>query len=81
MNNLKNQHEWDRLNKLVLKRTKHELNQCVDINVPPIFGYPPVPYSPPAGGVDENSGFGVLLKYISTTNEKKSIAQIFEFAR
>jgi hypothetical protein len=52
MNNLKDQREWDRLNKLVLKRTKDELNQCVDINVPPIFGYPPVPYSPPAGVVD-----------------------------
>ncbi len=77
MNKLKDEKEWNRLFMLVLKRTKDELNKCVDINVAPIFGYPPVPYSPPRGATDENKGFGVILKYISTTNENKSIAKIF----
>lgn len=31
----------------MLKRNKHELNECVLKGEAPIFGYPPVLYSPP----------------------------------
>jgi len=76
--------EWNRLYKQVLKKTKQELNLCVDKNVAPLFGYPPVPYSPPPTAAQcdlEKPGFGAFLDFIFTKNKNKSILKIMEAAR
>ena len=45
---LKKNNEWKRL-MTVLKRNKSALNECVEKGEYPLFGYPPVLYSPGDG--------------------------------
>lgn len=79
MNLKKDRNEWENFYTKVLKRTKTELNRCIDTNEVPLFGYPPVPYSPPPDmPEDAHASLRYLLDSIFTKNHKRSLSTIME---
>lgn len=61
---------------LVLKKNKKELNAYVEQGSVPLFGYPPVLYSP----ISANQKWDTLRNHVICSNESKSVYQIIKAA-
>ena len=71
--------EWDKLYTNVLKKTKGELNHCIDYNEPPVFQYPPVQYGSYLEGQKLN--LEPFLTSVFTKNKNRSIITVIHNAR